>query len=307
MVVPTICPPPDPSTLDSPNQFDSDLMSDHDQTNVTKTCILVGTVANFDMSTTFSREESKLYFSKQLNKHEGISYLSSRSQFGQLHVVAEHLDFHEVMLQAITARLSFYLTSSQTTLLERIIKGTEKVVQMRFANSSPRYHIIELLSEAGSIRRAVLKGQHSFLNILPHPAVRLYKDHAYCLPSDCIADLRAHGLRSILYDPSGSTGTLFPIRGRKETAFMNHLFPMREKMEVVVDGEVWMLQVGCRTFNEFTDDVNVNNSNKASSHTSDVWVYIIDLSTHPDDSNDIRYVYPVATGPKSKDHSEVTE
>jgi hypothetical protein len=49
----------------------------------------------------------------------------------------------------------------------------------------------------------------------------------------------------------------------------------------------------------------VNNSNKASSRTSDVWVCIIDLYTHPDDSNDICYVYPIVTGPKSSDHSEV--
>jgi hypothetical protein len=94
--------------VDSPNQsqvdnmedltLDSDLMSDLDQTDVTKTHISVGTVSNFDMSTTFLREESKLYFSRQLNNHEGISYLSSRSHFGQLHVVAEQLDFHEVML-----------------------------------------------------------------------------------------------------------------------------------------------------------------------------------------------------------------
>jgi hypothetical protein len=154
-------------------------------------------------------------------------------------------------------------------------------VQMRAANQSPRSHVIELLHY---IKHTVLKGRNSFLNILPHPVVRLHKDHAYCLPSDRIVDLRAHGLRSIIYDPSGSTGTLFPIRGRKETAFMNHLFPKREKMEVVVDEEVWMLQVGCRTFKEFTDDANVNNSNKASSHTSDVWVCIIDLYTHPDDA-----------------------
>jgi hypothetical protein len=30
-------------------------------------------------------------------------------------------------------------------------------------------------------------------------------------------------------------------------------------------------------------------------------------STHADDSNDIRYVYPVATSPKTSDHSEVLE
>jgi hypothetical protein len=306
-----------PSADDSPHQTQvgdqengtvaSDQIAVDDQTDVTRKHLPVGPVSNFDMSTTFSREESKLYFSRQSNNLGGISYLSSRSQFGQLHVASDQLDFHEVMLRAITAQLSFYLTSSLTALLERIIKGTEKVVQMRSTNPSSRSHVIELLSEVGSIRRAVMKGRHSFLNILPHLAVRLHKDHAYCLPSDCIADLRAHGLRSILYDPSGGTGTIFPIRGRRETAFMNHLFPSKATIEVMVDGEVWVLQVGCRTFNEFTGDANVNNSNKASSHTSDVWVCIIDLSTHPDDSNNIRYVYPIATGPKTSDHSEVVE
>jgi hypothetical protein len=241
----------------------SDQIAVGDQTDVTRKHLPVGPVSNFDMSTTFSREESKLYFSRQLNNLEGISYLSSRSQFRQLHVALDQLDFHEVMLRAITARLSFYLTSSQTALLERIIKGTEKVVQMRSTNPSSRSHVIELLSEVGSIRRAVMKGPHSFLIILPNPAVRLHKDHAYCLPSDCIADLRANRLRSILYDPSEGTGTIFPIRGRRETAFMNHLFPSKATIEVMVDGEVWVLQVGCRTFNEFTDDANVNNSKKA--------------------------------------------
>jgi hypothetical protein len=223
--------------------LDSDFMTIVDQKDFTKKHITVGNVSSFDMSTTFSRDERKLYFSWQFNNRQEISYLSSRSQFGQPHVAAEQLDFHEVMLQAITAQLSFYLTQSQISLLERIIIGTEKVVEMRAANHSPRSHVIELLSKVGSIMCAVVVDCDTFLNILPHLAVRLHKkDHAYCLPSDCVADLQAqHGLHSILYDPSGNTGTTSPMFGRKETAFMNQLFPQKDKMEVNVDGEVWIL------------------------------------------------------------------
>jgi hypothetical protein len=65
---------------------------------------------------------------------------------------------------------------------------------MRERNPSRKSWVIELLSERGSIGGAVVEGCDSFLNVLPHPAVRSHGDHAYCLPSDCVANLRAHGL-----------------------------------------------------------------------------------------------------------------
>jgi hypothetical protein len=272
--------------------------------------IPVGNVHNFDMVTTFSRNESKLYFSRQLENQQGIPYLSSRSQFGPQRIPIEQLDPEEVMLRAITARLAFQQTASQNALLESIIQGVESVVLKRFQNpntSTASKKTIELLSAEGSIRSSVFRGGDSFLKILPHPAVSVHHDHAYCLPSDCIADLRAHGLRSVLYEPGIHEEGTFPICGRRETAFMHDLFPIKNTLEAIIDGQVVQVRLRCRTFNEFTDDANVNNSNKASSHTSDVWVCIIDLSTHSDDSNDIRFVYPVATGPKTSNHSEVLE
>jgi hypothetical protein len=79
---------------------------------------------------------------------------------------------------------------------------------------------------------------------------------------------------------------------------------MKECLAINIDGKQCRVWFRCHTFNEFTDDANVNNSNKGSSQTSDVWVFIINLSAHEDDSNDIWFVYPVATGPKTSDHSE---
>jgi hypothetical protein len=73
--------PPDQSLAEDEEDLplDSDFMSDVDQMDFTKKHITVGNVSNFDMSTTFLRDESKLNFSWQFDNHQGTSYISYRS------------------------------------------------------------------------------------------------------------------------------------------------------------------------------------------------------------------------------------
>ena len=45
-----------------------------------------------------------------------------------------------------------------------------------------------------SIRSIFCEGKFAVLQNLPMPTVHVFGDHAYCLPSKCVADAMAHGL-----------------------------------------------------------------------------------------------------------------
>jgi hypothetical protein len=141
------------------------------------------------------------------------------------------------MLCALTVRLTFHLKQTHNLLLERIIKGVELVVQNCIQQKVGATRQINLLSAKQSIRSLVYSGTHYFLTILPHPTVRIHKYHACCLPSECIADIRAHGLCSVFYQPGSSPCVEYPIRGQLETNFMHNLFPKEECLLIAIDGK----------------------------------------------------------------------
>lgn len=136
------------------------------------------------------------------------------------------------------------------------------------------------------LRKYILEGSNAIFTNLPHPRVLTKYDHAYVLPSECVADLLAHGRID-------SRGKNSPVQSLAES-FKANLLADRDKA------------FGAKSIflSLWSDDFDPNYSTK--NNRGSIWIMTLCVQTIKSGNPTIDCVYPIAMGDKDADHREIT-
>ena len=141
----------------------------------------------------FSREESRLYFEKEHNSHNGIDHIMGRA-FLDRDIGDAKLDDTEMEFAITLSDLAQKISRSECFQLADIVRLVEKIVRDRCNEDDPVHPELQLkLPKNGNcIRKAVLDDQSrlSVRSNLPYPRVFTTPNHAYinlrCVVQDYI-------------------------------------------------------------------------------------------------------------------------
>jgi hypothetical protein len=152
-------------------------------------------------------------------------------------------------------------------------------------NTSPVVPVPRTKEELRSIFK---EGKTSLFKNLPHPAVYTESNHSYILPSECVADLMAHGI----IDVDSTADKLSPVESlaccplaRAITEENNHH--------------------GIKTIivSRWSDDFEPNSGMKGGRGT--IWITTLTIQTAKSGTPGISHVYPLAVGPTDSDHEPI--
>ena len=137
------------------------------------------------------------------------------------------------------------------------------------------------------IRSWIMEGKYALFSNLPHPTVHTLLDHAYLLPSECVAYLLAHG--SLV---GGKKVKNYQTLGQsplaKDIIKVNN-YPNDGCLTVFVS--LW------------SDDFEPNCTKQGR---GGVWIMTMTIETADSGHTTIHNTYPLAVGPKGTDHHPVS-
>ena len=235
----------------------------------------------------FSRNASHKYFT-DLQNNCGMENLVQRA-VSRTDVTSGVLNKDDLSMFMGLSQFVATLSRTQRENLAEVLASTTETVKRQLRDSGPKgkskssVMSIEVPTTKQELRRLIWEGKHAVFNNLPHPAVREVCDHAYLLPSDCVADRLAHGIEF-------GCG--------------------QEKMEMMVESSLAMKitetnhQQGCKTIfvTLWSDDFEPNYS---KGNRGSVWLLTMTIQRYHNPN--LSEVYPLAVGPKGADHTAVTQ
>ena len=136
-----------------------------------------------------------------------------------------------------------------------------------------------------SMRRMIMEGKNALFSNPPHPEVHKVGEHAYVLPSECIADLMAHGR----------------LNHRQKRSQLQSLGEslLARSFSVANDSDsIQSIFTGL-----WSDDFEPNYSTNAN--RGSVWTMTMTIQTHKSHNPSMYHVCLVAVGPSKVDHREV--
>jgi hypothetical protein len=154
-------------------------------------------------STTYLlRPASKEYFFSNIDV-DGAFYLTAKAMLHDGNKKNE-IDVRDVIMFMSVAHLVASVTRSQRELLAVVISETTKCSLRKFEEQyevkSPAKRLkltpsirLPVPTSKQDLRRYIVEGKNALFTNLPHPKVHTKGKHSYLLPSECIADLMAHG------------------------------------------------------------------------------------------------------------------
>ena len=236
---------------------------------------------------TMLRAQSRTFFEADCNGN-GLAYLACLANFHRTDVADEVLQ-NEVTRFINVAAFAGTLTRPQREEFAYILRD---VVSAKPKEADTLWRI-PVPTTPQELRRTIMEGKYSVFENLPHPLVQEVGDYAYCLPSDCLSDLLAHGFAN-----------LHPTlpKFNKQSTITQGLgsSPAAKRILASRPGESpSFLFLGF-----WSDGFEPTNSkqNRASA-------WIKTMSVHTEDPANsfvpITHVYPVAVGPKGNDHDVV--
>ncbi len=204
-----------------------------------------------------------------------------------------HLD--DIDMMWTLSQLVNSLTRNQRELLADVLSKTTKVTsrqaheefQFKVTGKTPNKRIIPVPLTKQQLRSAICEGQRSLITNLPHPEVYSCGDHAYVLPSECVADLLAHD-----YQTQGTKPTLHPVQSLVESKLAKEITARNNQFDCL---SVFLCL--------WSDDFEPN---YAKGNRGSVWIITLTIQTAkwPTPSS-LETVYPIAAGPKGSDHQDV--
>ena len=205
--------------------------------------------------------------------------------------VYEHLNAEDVDMHMSLAHYVSTITRTQREDLANVLLRTTKSTT-RQLRQSPLFQLkteeqeisIAVPTTKQLLRSQLCEGQYAVYPNLPHPKVRMVTDHGYILPSECVADLMPHG-----------NFDLEPKKSINEMQTIPHS-PLCKHHEAE-DGEE------CRSITSslWSDDFvpNYSKGNRGS-----VWLMTLTIQSTESGNPTMLQVYPIAAGPKGKDHQQ---
>jgi len=263
----------------------------------------------------FKREASKNYFLQNLYQ-DGSFYLTAKAVLNDA-TKKDNLDARDVVMFMSVAHLVSTITRTQRELFATVLNETTKCAlredpNMRYGPKPPKRAKLSTKEASGNtnqehnstkqteviklsvpctkeaIRKQICIGKNSLFTNLPHPLVHKKDDHAYVLPSECIADLMAHG--RIDYNPSVSN-SIQPLGLCPEALKLAQLDALSNRRSVFLS--LW------------SDDFDPHYSSK--NNRGSVWLMTLTVQTAKSGNPNRFSVYPIATGNKDADHTRVVQ
>ena len=138
------------------------------------------------------------------------------------------------------------------------------------------------------IRRQIIEGKDALFNNLPHPEVKnLGVNHSYILPSECIADLAAHGKLDFK-----AKRTVVQSLGE------SYLATKLQKEDSKSNTKSVFLSL-------WSDDFDPNYSTK--NNRGSVWIMTMCIQTTKSGNPGLHSIYPVAIGDSKENHRDISE
>ena len=244
--------------------------------------------------TYFGREASLVYF-RACQKGDGLRHLVGRAVFKNNYIYKD-LNRDDVDMFMSVAHFVSTITRNQrenfADVLFKITKSSgrhqKQSPMFRFKTGDDKDVSIPIPTSKQMLRSQLCEGQFSVYTNLPHPKVRILFDHAYVLPSECIADLMAHGN--------------IDIEAKKTIGHMQSLphSPLAQNLQAQDSGH------DCKIIylSLWSDDFEPNYS---KGNRGSVWLMTLTIQTLKSGNPSMMQVYPIACGPKGKDHQQVTQ
>ena len=139
-----------------------------------------------------------------------------------------------------------------------------------------------------SIRSVIWEEKHCIRENLPHPSIHTdVSEHAYLPPSECVADLLAHGL----LEESGAKKRDYESLSEARVARLLVEENQRNGIRTI------FLSLWC---DDFEPSNTKNNQGK-------VWIMTLTVESAESGCVTINHVYPIAIGPKTSNHFDLME
>lgn len=238
----------------------------------------------------FSREASTRFFQDQTlgRSVENLVHRAatkSTSPQGTLHP-------EEVTMFLIISRFIASMTRTQRDILAMVLCSTTRATKRQMeqqqteGSSAPEFEHIAVPQTKQDLRSLFSEGKHAVFPNLPHPYVHVMDDHAYILPSECVA----HSLAASTEPPITSMSSVNPLSLSQEADEISD--PNTAEGVTTIFVSFW------------SDDCEPNYS---KTNRGSIWVLTMTIESRRSGSPNISQVYPMATGSKKTDHTKVTE
>jgi len=238
----------------------------------------------------FGREASTRYFQDQkLGKSmENLVHRAaakSSSPHGTIHP-------QEVSMLLTLSRFVATMTRTQRDTLATVLSATTESTKMQIeqkqneGSTAPEFKHISVPQTKQCLRSLFSEGKYAVFPNLPHPEIHVLDDHAYILPSECVA----HSLAASTEPPVTSVSSAKPLS-------------LSQKATEISEPNA---QEGLRTIfvSFWSDDCEPNYS---KTNRGSIWVLTMTIESQRSGSPNISQVYPMAIGSKKTDHAKVTE
>jgi hypothetical protein len=253
----------------------------------------VNTHAEITSFNSFCRKASKDYF-RAASTGNGQRYLIAKA-LGQESTMS-NLDDNDIDMMMSLSHFVTTLTRNQRDLLAEVLSKTTEATRRQYAMEMQTKNTgkatvrqsIPVPTTKQQLRSIICEGNRSLISNLPHPEVRTMDDHAYVLPSECIADLLAHGTLDFNHGRTiHQVQSLAECRLGKQIIEKNNHFQCKS-----VFLSFW------------SDDFEPNYS---KGNRGSVWICTLTVQTAKSGTPRINNVYPLAVGPKGSNHQRVVQ
>jgi hypothetical protein len=240
----------------------------------------------------FCRKASHDYF-QAASKGNGQRYLIAKA-LGQESTML-NLDDDDIDMMMSLSHFVTTLTRNQRDLLGEVLSKTTAATRRQYrmemltsqTGKAPVRQSIPVPTTKQQLRSIICDGSRSLISNLPHPEVRTMDVHAYVLPSECIADLLAHGTLDFNHGR-----TIHQVQSLAESRLAKQIIEKNNQFQ-------------CKSvfLSFWSDDFEPNYSK--NNRRGSVWICTLTVQTAESGTPRINNVYPLAVGPKGSNHQPV--
>ena len=243
--------------------------------------------------TSFCRKASQEYF-RASTTGNGERYLIAKA-LGQETTMSK-LDGDDIDMMMSVSHFVTTLTRNQREHLADVLSKTTEATRRQFeiemktklTGKAPSQLSIPVPSTKQELRAIICEGTRSVIENLPHPEVKTLNDHAYVLPSECVADLLAHGTADFNHGR-----TIHEVQSLAES-----------RLAKEISGKNDQFQCKSIFMSFWSDDFEPNYS---KGNRGSVWICTLTVQTSNSGTPRINNVYPLAVGPKGSCHQNIVK
>ena len=239
----------------------------------------------------FGRKASQDFF-RAASTGNGPRYLIAKA-LGQEFSMS-NLDDDDIDMMMTVSHFVTTLTRTQRDLLGEVLSKTTEATRRQYAMEMQTKQTgkkavrqsIPVPTTKQQLRSIICEGHRSLISNLPHPEVRTMDDHAYVLPSECIADLLAHGTIDFNHGR-----TIHQVQSLAESRLARQIIEKNDHFQ-------------CKSvfLSLWSDDFEPNYS---KGNRGSVWICTLTVQTSESGTPRLNNVYPLAVGPKGSSHQNV--